>query len=117
MIEEIKETEGKTEATMDLDSHYDHLRIKAEVLPDRTRQTEYISTDGMQRPKKVTRDWMQVRELGSGGNGVVWMERADDGTLRAVKHVQKSQRVASYLHELKAMTKLSKVITSFIFEF
>ena len=117
MVEEMEEIVGKTEATMDLDSHYDYLRIKAEVLPDRTRQTEYISTDGIQRPKKVTRDWMQVRELGSGGNGVVWMERADDGALRAVKHVQKSQRVNNYLHELKAMSKLSKVITSFISEF
>ena len=108
---------GKTEGSMDAGSHYDYLRIKAEVLPDRTRQVEYISIDGIQRPKKVIRDWMQVRELGSGGNGVVWMERADDGALRAVKHLQKSQRVTSYLQELKAMAKLYKVTTSFIYEF
>ena len=96
---------------MDAGNHYDYLRIKAEVFPDRTRQVEYISKDGIQRPVKVIRDWIQVRELGSGANGVVWMERANDGALRAVKHLQKSQRVTNYLQELVAMTKLSKVTT------
>ena len=101
---------GKAQVPMDAGSHYDYLRIKAEVLPDRTRQVEYISADGKQRPKKVIRDWIQVRELGSGANGVVWMERADDGAVRAVKHLQKSQRVTNYLQELVTMAKLSKVI-------
>ena len=111
MLEDVEEP---TEARMDLGSHYDYLRIKAEVLPGRTRQVEYISTDGKQRPKKITRDWIQVRELGSGGNGVVCLEQATDGALRAVKHLQKSRRVSGYLQELVAMTKLSKVTTSFI---
>ena len=103
-----------TEASVDVGSHYDYLKIKAEVLPDRTRHVEYISTDGVQKPKKIIRDWVQVRELGSGAHGVVWMEQADNGALRAVKHLQKSQRVSSYLREVVAMTKLSKVTTSFI---
>ncbi|KAL8784511.1 MAG: hypothetical protein Q9195_009021 [Heterodermia aff. obscurata] len=109
MLEDIPDDiSDETEAPSIVNSHYDYLRIKAEVLPDRTRQVEYISIDGIQRPKKVTRDWIQVRELGSGGHGVVWMERANDGALRAVKHLQKSQRVTSYLQELLTMTKLSK---------
>ena len=96
---------------MDLSSQSDYLKLKAEIFPDRTRHVEYISTDNSHRPRKVTRDWLQVRELGSGGNGVVWLERANDGALRAVKQLQKSKNVSSYLQELLTMTKLSKVIT------
>ena len=96
---------------MDLGGQSDYLRLKAEILPDRTRHVEYIAKDNLHRPTKVTRDWLQVRELGSGGNGVVWLEQANDGALRAVKQVQKSKSVSSYLQELLTMTKLSKVIT------
>ena len=94
---------------MDPSGHFDHIKIKAEIRSDRIRHVEYLSPNGRRRPKKVTRDWFRVRELGSGANGVVFLERANDGALRAVKQLQKSRKVSSYLQELLAMTKLSKV--------
>ena len=95
---------------MDADSQSDYLKLKVEVLPDRVRQVDYVSIDGLRRPRNVTTEWFRERELGSGGNGVVWLERANGGAVRAVKLLQKSRSVSNYLQELLAMTKLSRVI-------
>lgn len=98
---------------MDAGSQSDYLKLKVEVLPDRVRQVDYISIDGLHRPRNVTTDWFRERELGNGANGVVWLERATGGAVRAVKLLQKSKSVSNYLQELLAMTKLSRVIIHF----
>lgn len=94
---------------MDPGGHFDHIKIKADILSDRIRHVEYPSAESLHRPRKVIRDWFRVKELGSGGNGMVFLERTKDGALRAVKQLQKSKGVSNYLQELLAMTKLSKV--------
>ena len=97
---------------MDADSQsesFDYLKLKVKVLPDRIRQINCVSIGDFGRLGKATTDWLRVQELGSGGNGVVWLEMANSGAVRAVKLFQKSKSMSSYLQELLAMTKLSTV--------
>jgi hypothetical protein len=90
-----------------------HFKLDAEILPGRTLHTSWLSdySRGIRRTK-VVQEWRRVGEdaLGSGGNGVVWLERNNDGQLRAIKEVRKIGNITSYLRELLASARLSSKV-------
>jgi len=66
----------------------EHFQLKTNFLDDVTQHSIYQSDrpQGLRRVRVLKR-WREVRELGSGGSGTVWLEIEDDGSERAVKGI------------------------------
>ncbi|KAH8149544.1 uncharacterized protein LAJ45_06172 [Morchella importuna] len=89
------------------DTKLERYKLQTEFSPDgrSIEHTTYKSSleSGVRRVVVKTR-WYEARQLGFGGNGVVFLQRNDDGQYRAVKRMYKEKGV-SFRMELKALTK------------
>ncbi|MCJ1404811.1 hypothetical protein MMC11_008037 [Xylographa trunciseda] len=96
----------------------DVCRLETEFNVHYTEHRRSIS-DRVRRLRRVTeiKRWSRIKELGHGGFGTVWLEREQNGELRAVKEVRKQihgTKAADYLRELLAMAYFSKEETCFV---
>ena len=77
--------------------------------PEYIQHVQYVSgsTPTQRRVRKEER-WKRERALGSGGSGIVWLERCiqgdSEGKVRAVKKIQKC---SNYYRELEAIALFS----------
>lgn len=62
-----------------------------------------------QRRVAVREKWIEKKELGSGGSGVVTLEEEEGGQLRAVKRIPRGGGNIDHSRELKALWKLRDV--------
>jgi hypothetical protein len=79
--------------------------------PEYVQHVQYVSGTTL-RQRRILREekWKKEKDLGSGGFGIVWLERcfhgATEGQVRAVKKVQKLES-SNYHRELEAIALFS----------
>jgi hypothetical protein len=84
---------------------------EAQVSPDgrQTQHTYYVSKLGQRKVKEEER-WKRYQTLGKGAFGLVFFEKCvqgnEQGKVRAVKEIQKSQN-SNYYRELEAAVLFS----------
>lgn len=54
-------------------------------------------------------EWKREKVIGSGGFGIVWLEKNGGGELRAVKSLPKRNFKANFLREVDALAELRNV--------
>lgn len=89
-------------------SKLEHLKLETEFHNGYVVHTTY-EWGLTARLWKATR-WKQVKKIGMGAFGSVWLEEESEGKLRAVKRLPRdSVPGASFLQELLALVKLKDV--------
>ena len=87
--------------------------LETEFFDSYVQHTTYHSNAARgERRVKVVNIWHRGRELGRGTSGTVFLERSEEGKLRAVKDIAKdknSRIKINYRRELMAMAVLGKV--------
>lgn len=92
--------------TATFDSKFDQLKLSTRFLKS------YCEHDITCEAQVKTEKWRRVKKLGEGGYGAVWLERNEEGQLRAVKQIPKEEGWQDKFNEreLLAMTKLCEVM-------
>lgn len=86
-------------------------RLDATFHPNEQTPTKTIHQKYSGRRSFMQEIWTRKKYLGSGGYGVVWLERRECGQLRAVKElrIRKSAlKDDDYVRELEALAKFSQ---------
>lgn len=87
--------------------------LETEFFGSYVRHTTYHSNAARgERRVKVVKTWHRGWELGRGCSGTVFLERSEEGELRAVKDIAKDMNTRikiDYRRELMAMAVLAKV--------
>lgn len=92
-------------------------KLQAEFRGDFVVHTTYIPSPtavpyGAGVSERVTTRWRRERVIGAGGFGTVWLQKAEDGELRAVKIIPRPQpgtKSIDFSRELDTLAKLRKV--------
>ena len=90
------------------------FKLETRFLHDCIEHTRAVPDAARKRrkPSKEAKQWRRVRELEEGGFGVVWLEKEQDGELRAVKEIRKRDQQQNRIdisRELLAMAYFSRV--------
>lgn len=76
-----------------------------------THTTYRTDVAAQERRAQVQTTWTDKRSLGSGGFGVVLLQQADGGELRAVKKIYTGAAQIDFTREITVMAKVSHVRT------
>lgn len=74
-----------------------------------THTTYKTDLAARQRKTAVRTKWTEKRKLGSGGFGIVVLQEAEGGQLRAVKKLPQGLGKIDYSRELKVLSKVADV--------
>lgn len=92
-------------------SKLDDYKLETKFLEDCVVQTTYEWSSEERVPTVST--WKQVRGIGTGAFGSVWLQKETGGQLRAVKKLpQELLPGTGFLQELLASSKLKSVSTN-----
>lgn len=91
-------------------SSLDRFKVETEFEDGYVVNTTY-DWEYSTRHLKESVKWYEVKKLGAGSFGSVWLERAEGGQLRAVKRLQR-ESVVGFSQELLALITLVNVSSS-----
>lgn len=88
-------------------SKLDRFKLETEFKDGYVVHTTYDWEYSTKGPKKSS-TWEEVKQIGSGAFGSVWLEKSTGGQLRAVKRLQRDSLVG-FSQELLALVTLTDV--------
>lgn len=96
-------------------SKLDRFKLETEFNDGYVVHTTYDWEYSTKGPKKSS-TWKEVKQIGSGAFGSVWLEKETGGQLRAVKRLQQHSAVG-FSQELLALITVTDVSSPRVFAF
>lgn len=90
-------------------SQFRNFELETVFNEDSVEHTYYTGLGTQRRPRNKVK-WRQLRQIGAGAFGTVWLEQRAGGQLRAVKRVPRRIALeARFTHEIMALITLTDV--------
>lgn len=96
-------------------SKLDRFKLETEFNDGYVVHSSYDWEYSTKGPRQLA-TWKEVKRIGSGAFGSVWLEKEARGQLRAVKRLQRDS-LTGFSQELLALVTLTDVSSPAVFEF